>query len=191
MRAIHAVNAELLERQVVETVKAIAGDQSGWIEEVCDRLQQDSGAATSHLEAEREGLRRELKAVKQRLDNLIAFVGREGTGAPKSVTGEIAKAEREMESLRAELEQKEDAIRAATPTTVTPDALRASFERLGELLDDATPQEQQTLLRAFVSRVDLHPDGLVLHVFELTDECLKPSNEGKDICSKTTLDWWR
>ena len=188
----HNLNAEHIERYVLDTVAAIADDQSGWLDEVCHRVAAGGAAANAHLEAERQAILKERRDTLAERSNLTAFIKRAGTKAPAHLLTEITKLEGNLQNLEQELAAKDDAMRASAPPRIEPAALRALFKRLSDLMGKATPEEQQRLLRLFIQRVDVTRDGLVLHVYELPDGGI-PNDAllSKDPSSKTSLEWWR
>ena len=185
----HNINADQIEQHVIKAIAAIADDHSGWLDEICQRLQTSAAPATAHLQTERQAILDEQRTAAKELDNALAFIKRAGTHAPKRLLNEITKLERKLDELTQELAEKDRGIAAAAPVRANPDELRAFFGRVGTLLEQATPEEQQELLQLFLQRIEVTKDGLVMHVYELPEGPLPPVCQ-KDMSSKTSPEWW-
>ena len=130
---------------------------------VVDAALGDFEAEANKMDSEIEVIRHRLTTVQTEIQNLVAVLKQMGAGAIESVKDELTTLEAEKRQLRDRLDAR--AEQAAPKTTEAAGAAKRfidTWSSVGELLKQATPEEQQTILRHYIEVVEISfddPDG--------------------------------
>jgi ElaB/YqjD/DUF883 family membrane-anchored ribosome-binding protein len=118
---------------------------------------------TRKLDSDAEVIRHRLTTVQTEIANLLGVLKRLGAGAVASVQDELAKLEEERSQLqdRLQVHVEQSAPKAAGAAEAAEQFIR-TWTSVGELLEQATPDERRVILQHYVEVVEItfdDPDG--------------------------------
>ncbi len=152
--AAPAIPAEALEQAVIGRVTVLGSDEAARDQVVREALRCVDGEAR-RLESETEHARHRLSAVQAEIQNLLGALKLLGQEGVESVQEELARLEGERSELRRQLQRLAE---RQSPLTQAAEAARRfieTWEGVGELLRQAEPEEQRTLLQHYVEVIEL------------------------------------
>jgi hypothetical protein len=131
---------------------------------------------TRKLDSEAEVIRHRLTTVQTEIANLLGVLKRLGAGAVASVQDELAKLEGERSQLqdRLRVHVEQSAPKAAGAAEAAQQFVRAGIS-VGELLEQATPDERRVILQHYVEVVAITFDDPGGRIGKYTPVCFPRS----------------
>ena len=156
------IPALALEQAVMDRILSL-GTKDEDREKVVEAALGNVEAEANKMDSEVETIRHRLTTVQTEIQNLVGALKAMGAGAVASVKDELVKLEGEKRQLRDRL--RAHAEQAAPKTAAAAAAAKRfidTWSSMGELLEQATPEEQRTILKHYIEVVEItfdDPDG--------------------------------
>ena len=152
--AAPAFPAEALERAVIDRIVALGMDSEDRERVVRAAIREVDGQARK-LDSEAELIRRRLTAVQAEIQNLVAVLKQVGQEGLASVQEELVKLEAERAQLREQLQRLTQQEAPLSAATAAARQFIQTWEDVGHLLQQATLDEQRTILQHYVEVVEV------------------------------------
>jgi site-specific DNA recombinase len=153
-----SIPAESLEEAVAARVAEIGTSEPARKQIIAEALKLiDSNAQTAEQEA--ICVRNRLVSVKAEIGRLVAVLKEIGTNAPASIRDELVLLEAEKQELSGKLTEL---LERKTPWDLVMSLAKKFVENwsgVGELIQQATPDERRAILEQFVEVIQLTPSG--------------------------------
>ncbi len=148
--------AEALENAITKRIQELAAH-----EPVRNRIVQEAliktDEQTRQVDSEITGVRQRLGRIQVEIANLVSVLKTNGAVAMLSVQAELGRLEEEQLTLRGELERLNE---QEVPLAEVREATRRFMENwsgVGELLEQATREEQAVILQHYIEVIELKP----------------------------------
>jgi site-specific DNA recombinase len=149
------IPAVALEQAVMERIISL-GTRDTDRERVVKEALGDFGAEARKLGSEAEVIRHRLTAVQTEINNLVGVLKRMGQDVIASVRDELARLDEERSQLRERLQaHTEQAAPQAAEAAYAAKRFIETWSTVGELLEQATPEERRTILQHYVEVVEI------------------------------------
>lgn len=152
-----AIPAEALERAVMDRVVAL-GSQDQDREKIVREALRSIDEDVRSIGSEADGVRHRLTTVQTEIQNLVGVLKRVGEAGLVSVQEEIKKLEVERGQLRERLVQLANQEAPLAASVLMAQKFAKTWQSVGELLRQATPDEQRIILQHYIEAVELKFD---------------------------------
>ena len=161
------VNADLIEDTVINDIADLSA--KGSLLDACvEDMNRHARTKAAPLEKERKRLKRRINEIETELDTYVKSLGKAALSLER-LERAIANGEKEKEALQIQLDDVERQINDEITRDFNVDIVRRHLQNFRGAFDSLTGEEKSQALQCILKDIVLHPDKIVLNIFEIPE----------------------
>lgn len=164
---IRSINAGLIEKKIIDYVCQLAGDNQ-YLDVTINDLNKDLNKSLGPLKKEESHLKKRVSKIDTEISRFIDAIGN-GSLPIDRIKKAISEREETLDGLKVELFHIQERIYDSSCNKYDAKILKERLQDFKALYQRLTPQEQAEALQCMIKDIQVHPDKLVLNLFELKE----------------------